>query len=133
MLYGVFLSVAIAFIGLLFLPFIWEVSIGLWGSIVIASIVNYIVVIKPQRTWRMELYESRFKIFFRGDLLQNATYSEIGRIEKRSFPLTSKRPVLYGKDNKLLAIIPSNPKIKELGGLSVFDWLKGRVNQSIQS
>lgn len=55
-------------------------------------------------------------------------YSEIVKIAEKRYGLYSKRPVLYGKNGKVLAVIPSNPRKTELGDLSVLDWLDSRIS-----
>jgi hypothetical protein len=101
------------------------------GISVVAGILTYLTVYSPIGSWRMELYEDQFKVYHRGDLIQDAVYSDIVRIGRKRYSLFYQRYVLYGKENRAFVVLPSDPRRSELGDLRLTDWLKRRIAPSM--
>ncbi|MGI0092432.1 MAG: hypothetical protein ACREBS_12060 [Nitrososphaerales archaeon] len=122
-------------LGVLFVVLAWLA--GVWQGFAILGLLylfveayQYFVLLRRFNSWQIQFYDKRFKIFYRGDMLRDANYSEIVAITNKRTGLFSKLPALYGKDHKLLAVIPSNPKKRELGGDDVLSWLKTKLSNA---
>ncbi len=97
---------------------------GLFGFILFLfyAFVNFLC-----NSFRTEFYENKFKVF---GLLEHheVDYSDIVKIRYRSYKFY-KSPALYGKNDKLLALLPLSAKKprQELQGTNTLDWLDSKI------
>lgn len=129
-------QIVVAFIFFVFIyaffGFLWA-TVAVVALVLFTQIVCYLAIFAPYRSWKMELVGKRLKVYYRGDLLQDASYSDIVKIGLKRYALLSKRYLLYWNENRVIVALPSNPRRKELGGFRLVDWLKTKVTSSTEN
>jgi len=81
--------------------------------------------------YKIQFYDDKMKLVDRkGRVKLELKYSEILRIgdEQYSYRMGYS---LYGEGDRLLTIIPSNPKLKEFDNRRLLDWLSARIGRKI--
>lgn len=98
---------------------------------IVLALVQYYAIDRRLHSWRIELYEEHYRIFFQGELTQDTLYSDIDRLESRRVRFR-RFYYMYGKrDNRILAVIQSsNRRYSELGGKTLVDWIGARLTKS---
>ena len=118
---------AIAFF-IVVMMFYWN-----WQIILAFGAGSLLLVILPYAfgvySFRLEFYDDKMKLFGHNKMRYELKYSDVIRIGDEHYPYR-RGYSLYGEGDKFLAIIPSNPKKKELNGVSVLDWLKTKIASS---
>ncbi|MHB8701244.1 MAG: hypothetical protein ACYC7D_09545 [Nitrososphaerales archaeon] len=101
-----------------------------WGFIFAFGAFCLLIVILPYLlgaySSKVEFYDKSMKFLRRGKAKYELNYSDIVGIGKEHYAFR-RGFSLYGEGNKLLAIVPSNSKKRELGGVRVLDWLQTKI------
>ncbi|MHB8702453.1 MAG: hypothetical protein ACYC7D_15730 [Nitrososphaerales archaeon] len=96
----------------------------LLGSIFVLSIV--LPYVFGLYSAKIEFYESGMKFLKWNRVQQEIQYSNVTRLGEEHYAYR-RGYSLYGEGNKLIAILPFNPKKQELNGVRALDWLNAKI------